>query len=88
MTERYALRFAKFAYKELYELQPKQFKKVAKKIFFFQETPGLKIMHYCRTIRAGIASSRDNIVLYTIEKGEVRFFRIGKRTSNEVYENM
>jgi mRNA interferase RelE/StbE len=39
MTERFALRLTKAAEKELYDLQPKQFKQVAKKIFSLQSDP-------------------------------------------------
>jgi mRNA interferase RelE/StbE len=39
MAKRYALRLTKSAEKELYQLQPKQFKQVAQKIFSLQENP-------------------------------------------------
>ena len=38
-NDRYAIRLTKAAEKELYDLQPKQFKQVAKKIFSLQSQP-------------------------------------------------
>ena len=39
MTERYAIKLTKSAEKQLYDLPPKQFKQVAKKIFSLQSEP-------------------------------------------------
>ena len=89
MTKRYALRLTKSAEKQLYDLQPKQFKQVVKKIFSLQAEPRPQdyapLQGYPDCYRVDQGEYR---ILYKIEDTEVQVFRVGKRNDDEVYENL
>ncbi|MBD1899684.1 type II toxin-antitoxin system RelE/ParE family toxin [Trichocoleus sp. DQ-A3] len=89
MSERYALRLAKSAEKDLFDLQAKQFKQVAKKVFSLQGNPRPQDCKQLEGYPGGYRVDQGEYrILYTIEEGEVRVFRIGKRNDDEVYENL
>ncbi|PSB01716.1 type II toxin-antitoxin system RelE family toxin [Merismopedia glauca] len=85
----YALRLTKAAEKELYDLQPKQFKQVAKKIFSLQSdaTP-----QDCKPLKGYPGAYRvdqgEYRIMYFIVENEIQIFRVGKRNDDEVYENL
>ena len=89
MTERYAIRLTKSAEKDLYDLPPKQFKQVVKKIFSLQAHP---IPQDCKMLQGYSGSYRvdqgEFRILYSIIEGEVRIFKVGKRNDDEVYRNL
>jgi len=89
MTERYAIRLTKSAEKDLYDLPPKQFKQVVKKIFSLQANP---IPQDCKMLQGYPRSYRvdqgEFRILYSIIEGEVRIFKVGKRNDDEVYRNL
>ena len=78
MSDRYTLQFARDAKKSLGDLQPKQFKQIATKIFALLENPQPQDCKALKGYR----------VLYTLEDGEIRIFRVGKRNDDEVYRNL
>jgi mRNA interferase RelE/StbE len=88
-NDRYAIRLTKAAEKELYDLQPKQFKQVAKKIFSLQSQP---MPQDCQPLKGYPGSYRvdqgEFRILYTIGETELDIFRVGKRNDDEVYENL
>jgi mRNA interferase RelE/StbE len=89
MSERYALRLTKSAEKDLFDLQPKQFKQVAKKIFSLQGEPRPQDCKQLEGYPGGYRADQGEYrILYTIEEGEVRVFRVGKRNDDEVYQNL
>lgn len=88
---RYALRIAKTAEKDLFNLQTKQFAQVAKKIFSLQGNPKPQdcavLKGYPGGYRVSIGEYR---ILYTIDEEAdiVDVFRVGKRNDGEVYRNL
>ena len=89
MAKRYALRLTKSAEKELYQLQPKQFKQVAQKIFSLQENPLPQDSKLLKG-KSGFyqVDQGEFRILYTITEDEVQIFRVGKRNDDEVYRNL
>lgn len=89
MTERYAIRLTKSAEKDLYDLPPKQFKQVVKKIFSLQSNP---IPQDCKMLQGYSGNYRvdqgEFRILYWIIEGEIRIFKVGKRNDDEVYRNL
>lgn len=89
MAKRYVLRLTKSAEKELYQLQPKQFKQIAQKIFSLQENPLPQDSQLLKG-KSGFyrVDQGEFRILYTITKDEVQIFRVGKRNDDEVYRNL
>ncbi len=89
MAERYALRIAKAAEKELCALQPKQFKQLARKIFSLQSNPtpqdSKRLKGYPGCYRVDQGEFR---ILYRIDAEEIQVFKVGKRDDGEVYRNL
>lgn len=91
MSERYLLRIAKSAEKELNALQAKQFKQVVAKLFSLQ---GIPKPHDCKALKGYEDGYRvdqgEYRILYTINDSEklVDVFRVGKRNDDEVYQNL
>ena len=95
MNSRYVLRIAKTAEKDLAELQAKQFKQVATKIFSLQENPK---PNDCKALKGEAGGYRvdqgEYRILYCIIEetdeaaGEIQVFRVGKRNDGEVYRNL
>lgn len=89
--ERYGLRIAKTAEKDLLDLQTKQFAQVAKKIFSLQGNPKPQDCKQLKGYPDGYrVDSGEYRILYTIdlELKIVDIFRVGKRNDNEVYRNL
>lgn len=89
--ERYALRIAKTAEKDLLDLQTKQFAQVAKKIFSLQGNPKPQDCKQLKGFPRGYrVDSGEYRILYTInlELKLVDVFRVGKRNDDEVYRNL
>ncbi len=90
-SDRYAIRIAKTAEKDLFDLQTKQFAQVAKKIFSLQGNPK---PHDCKQLKGypgGYRSDQGEYrILYTIDDRQktVDVFRVGKRNDDEVYRNL
>jgi len=85
MSDRYTLQFARDAKKSLVELQPKQFKQIATKIFALLDNSQPQD---CKALKGYRVDSGEYRILYTIENGEIRIFRVGKRNDDEVYRNL
>ena len=91
MSERYALRIAKTAEKELLSLQNKQFTQVAKKIFSLQANPRPQDSSALKGYAGGYRVDQGEYrILYTIDNAQkmVNVFRVGKRNDDEVYRNL
>lgn len=91
MSERYALRIAKTAEKELLGLQNKQFAQVAKKIFSLQANPRPQDSSDLKGYAGGYRVDQGEYrILYTIDNAQkmVNVFRVGKRNDDEVYRNL
>lgn len=91
MSERYALRIAKTAEKELLSLQNKQFTQVAKKIFSLQANPRPQDSSELKGYAGGYRVDQGEYrILYTIDNAQkmVNVFRVGKRNDDEVYRNL
>jgi mRNA interferase RelE/StbE len=89
--DRYALRIAKTAEKDLYKLQNKQFAQVAKKIFSLQGNPKPQDCKQLNGYPGGYRVDQGEYrILYTIndELKMVDVFRVGKRNDDEVYRNL
>ncbi len=89
--ERYALRIAKTAKKDLLDLQTKQFAQVAKKIFSLQRNPKPQDRKQLKGYPSGYRVDQGEYrILYTIDDGllMVNIFQIGKRNDGEVYHNL
>ena len=89
--ERYALRIARTAEKDLLDLQIKQFAQVAKKIFSLQGNPKPQDCKQLKGYLGGYrVDSGEYRILYTIdlELKVVDVFRVGKRKDDEVYRNL
>ncbi|MBD2353634.1 type II toxin-antitoxin system RelE/ParE family toxin [Tolypothrix sp. FACHB-123] len=91
MSERYTLRIAKTAEKDLLELQAKQFKQVVSKILSLQGNPRPQDYKSLKGYEGGYrVESGEFRILYTIddETQLVDVFRVGKRNDDEVYKNL
>jgi len=83
MSEHYTLQFAREAKKSLAELQPKQFKQIATKIFALLDNPQPQDCKALKGYPNGYrVDSGEYRVLYTVEDG------VGKRNDDEVYRNL
>lgn len=91
MSDRYALRVAKTAEKDLNKLQSKQFVQVAKKIFALQGNPKPQDCKELKGYPGGYRVDQGEYrILYTIDEDSktIDIFRIGKRNDGEVYRNL
>lgn len=90
MSERYTLRIAKTAEKDLLDLQAKQYKQVVSKILSLQGNPkpqDCKVLNGYDGYRVDQGEYR---ILYKIDDSAqlVDVFRVGKRNDGEVYKNL
>ncbi|MGJ5672814.1 MAG: type II toxin-antitoxin system RelE family toxin [Nostochopsis sp.] len=91
MNNRYTLRIARTAEKDLLDLQAKQFKQVVSKIFSLQ---GNSRPQDCKALKGYEGGYRvdqgEYRILYTIddENQLIDIFRVGKRNDDEVYKNL
>ena len=91
MSERYTLRIAKTAEKDLLKLQPKQYKQVVSKILSLQGNPRPQDYSVLKGYEGGYRVDQGEYrILYTIddENKLVDVFRAGKRNDDEVYQNL
>ncbi|BAZ24423.1 hypothetical protein NIES4073_53180 [Kalymmatonema gypsitolerans NIES-4073] len=91
MSERYDLRIAKTAEKDLIDLPAKQFKQVVSKIFSLQGNPRPPDYKALKGYEGGYRVDQGEYrILYTIDDENllVDIFRVGKRNNNEVYKNL
>ncbi|BAY07692.1 type II toxin-antitoxin system RelE family toxin [Calothrix sp. NIES-2098] len=91
MSERYILRIAKTAEKDLLNLQAKHFKQVVSKILSLQGNPRPQDCKSLKGYEGGYrVDSGEYRILYTIddETQLVDVFRVGKRNDDEVYKNL
>lgn len=91
MSERYTLRIAKTAEKDLLKLQPKQYKQVVSKILSLQGNPRPQDYSALKGYEGGYRVDQGEYrILYTIddENKLVDVFRAGKRNDDEVYQNL
>jgi mRNA interferase RelE/StbE len=91
ISERYSLRIAKTAEKDLLDLQAKFYKQVVAKILSLQGNPQPQ---NCITLKGYEGGYRvdegEYRILYTIDQESqlVDVFRVGKRNDGEVYRNL
>ncbi|MBD2728115.1 type II toxin-antitoxin system RelE/ParE family toxin [Nostoc sp. FACHB-892] len=91
MSERYSLRIAKTAEKDLLDLQAKLYKQVVSKILSLQ---GNSQTQDCKALKGYEGGYRvdqgEYRILYTIDEESklIDVFRIGKRNDGEVYKNL
>ncbi|WP_445628602.1 type II toxin-antitoxin system RelE family toxin [Nostoc sp. DSM 114167] len=91
MSERYSLRIAKTAEKDLNDLQAKQYKQVVAKILSLQ---GNSQPQDCKALKGYEGGYRvdqgEYRILYTIDHDNqmIDVFRVGKRNDGEVYKNL
>ncbi|MEH2364355.1 type II toxin-antitoxin system RelE family toxin [Nostoc sp.] len=91
MSERYSLRIAKSAEKDLLDLQAKFYKQVVSKILSLQ---GNSKPQDCKVLKGYEGGYRvdqgEYRILYTIDEESklVDVFRVGKRNDGEVYKNL
>ncbi|MFN7527062.1 MAG: type II toxin-antitoxin system RelE family toxin [Dolichospermum sp.] len=91
MSERYTLRIAKTAEKDLLDLQPKQYKQVVSKILSLQGNPRPQDYAALKGYQGGYRIDQGEYrILYTIvdDNKLVDVFRVGKRNDDEVYKNL
>ena len=92
MSERYTLRIAKTAEKDLLDLQPKQYKQIVSKILSLQGNPRPQDYAALKGYQGGCRIDQGEYrILYTIDddnKKLVDVFRVGKRNDDEVYKNL
>lgn len=96
MSERYTLRIAKTAEKDLLDLQAKQYKQVVSKILSLQGNPRPQDYAALKGYQGGYRIDQGEyrilytIDLYTIDDDNklVDVFRVGKRNDDEVYKNL
>ncbi|MGF1672765.1 MAG: type II toxin-antitoxin system RelE/ParE family toxin [Rivularia sp. (in: cyanobacteria)] len=91
MSERYTLRVAKTAEKDLLKLQAKQYKQVVSKILSVQGNPRPQDCVVLKGYEGGYRVDQGEYrILYTIddENKLVDVFRAGKRNDGEVYQNL
>ena len=91
MSERYSLRIAKTAEKDLLDLQAKLYKQVVSKILSLQ---GNSQPQDCKALKGYEGGYRvdqgEYRILYTIDEESklIDVFRVGKRNDGEVYKNL
>lgn len=91
MSERYNLRIAKTAEKDLLDLQAKLYKQVVSKILSLQ---GNSQPQDCKALKGYEDGYRvdqgEYRILYTIDEESklIDVFRVGKRNDGEVYKNL
>ncbi|MEH2146552.1 type II toxin-antitoxin system RelE family toxin [Nostoc sp.] len=91
MSERYSLRIAKTAEKDLLDLQAKLYKQVVSKIFSLQ---GNSQPQDCKALKGYDGGYRvyqgEYRILYTIDEESklIDVFCVGKRNDGEVYKNL
>ncbi len=91
MSERYSLRIAKTAEKDLLDLQAKFYKQVVSKILSLQ---GNSRPQDCKALKGYEGGYRvdqgEYRILYTIDEESklIDVFRVGKRNDGEVYKNL
>jgi mRNA interferase RelE/StbE len=91
MSERYSLRIAKTAEKDLLDLQAKFYKQVVSKILSLQ---GNSQPQDCKALKGYEGGYRvdqgEYRILYTIDEESklIDVFRVGKRNDGEVYKNL
>ncbi|ACC80417.1 addiction module toxin, RelE/StbE family [Nostoc punctiforme PCC 73102] len=91
MSERYSLRIAKTAEKDLLDLQAKLYKQVVSKILSLQ---GNSRPQDCKALKGYEGGYRvdqgEYRILYTIDEESklIDVFRVGKRNDGEVYKNL
>ena len=89
MSDRFTLQFARDVKKSLAELQPKQFKQIATKIFALLDNPQPQDCKALKGYTGGYrVDSGEYRILYTIEGNAIRILRVGKRNDDEVYRNL
>ncbi len=91
MSERFSLRIAKTAEKDLLKLQAKQYKQVVSKILSLQGDPRPQDCKILKGYEGGHRVDQGEYrILYTIddENKLVDVFRAGKRNDGEVYQNL
>ena len=90
--ERYAIRIAKTAEKDLSQLPSKQFAQIAKKIFSLQSNPKPQDCKQLKGYPGGYRVDQGEYrILYTLDNHEpkmVDIFRVGKRNDDEVDRNL
>jgi mRNA interferase RelE/StbE len=91
MSERYSLRIAKTAEKDLLDLQAKLYKQVVSKMLSLQ---GNSQPQDCKALKGYEGGYRvdqgEYRILYTIDEQSklIDVFRVGKRNDGEVYKNL
>ncbi|MEH2294920.1 type II toxin-antitoxin system RelE family toxin [Nostoc sp.] len=91
MSERYSLRIAKTAEKDLLDLQAKFYKQVVSKILSLQGNSQPQDCKALKGYEGGYRVSKGEYrILYTIDEESklIDVFRIGKRNDGEVYKNL
>ncbi|KAB8332712.1 type II toxin-antitoxin system RelE/ParE family toxin [Scytonema tolypothrichoides VB-61278] len=91
MSERYDLRIAKTAEKDLINLPAKQFKQLVSKIFSLQSNPRPQDYKALKGYEGGYRVDQGEYrILYTIDDENllVDIFRVGKRNDHQVYTNL
>jgi mRNA interferase RelE/StbE len=91
MSERYTLRIAKTAEKDLLDLPAKQFKQVVSKILSLMGNPRPQDYAALKGYEGGYRVDQGEYrILYTIDDDNklVNIFRVGKRNNGEVYQNL
>jgi mRNA interferase RelE/StbE len=91
MSERYSLRVAKTAEKDLLDLQAKFYKQVVSKILSLQGSPQPQDCKALKGYEGGYRVDQGEYrILYTIDEETklVDVFRVGKRNDGEVYKNL
>ncbi|NJM71448.1 MAG: type II toxin-antitoxin system RelE/ParE family toxin [Scytonema sp. RU_4_4] len=91
MSERYDLRIARTAERDLIDLPAKQFKQVVSKIFSLQANPRPQDCKALKGYEGGYRVDQGEYrILYTIDDENllVNIFRVGKRNDNQVYKNL
>lgn len=91
ISERYSLRIAKTAEKDLLDLQAKFYKQVVAKILSLQGNPQPQDCIALKGYEGGYRVDQGEYrILYTIDQESklVDVFRVGKRNDGEVYRNL
>ncbi|MHC5599616.1 MAG: type II toxin-antitoxin system RelE family toxin [Nostoc sp.] len=91
MSERYSLRIAKTAEKDLLDLQAKLYKQVVSKILSLQGNSQPQDCKALKGYEGGYRVSQGEYrILYTIDEESklIDVFRVGKRNDGEVYKNL
>ncbi len=91
MSDRFVLRIAKTAEKDLKDLPAKQYKQVASKIFSLCADPRPHDYISLKGYEGGYRVDQGEYrILYTIDDSAklIDVFRVGKRNGGEVYKNL